>query len=418
MAEGLKVLMMGGQRVGKSSALAAIMNAFVTGAEKDIFTAKDTTILAKIEGEKQASISSKLREVKEMLGNNAGKTIIVNSGKTNKKWDYSLELTLTGTTDSMNITFTDVNGEFFEGGNIHQADIIDLVKEYDVFVVAIDTPFMMEARNDDSELVDTVINKVYNCTLSIHTFLTQINDNDGKDAKLVIFTPIKCEYWAQNNLLDNVVAAVKEDYETSIKALSKYKSVQIEILPVQTIGSAVFSEHLEALICEWTEKRLIFFNKDCSSKCSELQNGDIRLSNGNIRARSSFKNIQEDMDAVFTDTDIVRPNSWFKIESSDYKPHNCEQLALHILEFMLAKVVDAKIKHDQNQNPILLGLINAANFLLNFSTGGLWKKLCDLFGGISIEQMQSAMAKINERNLIKHNGEGITILERCSFKSK
>ena len=194
MAEGLKVLMMGGQRVGKSSALAAIMDAFISGAEKDILTAKDSTTLTKIEGEKQTSIASKLAEVKEMLVKNSGKTIIVNSGKTNKKWNYNLELTLTGTTDSMNITFTDVNGEFFEGGNIHQEEIIDLVKEYDVFIVAIDTPFLMESKNDDSDLVNSVVNEAYNCTLSIHTFLTQINDNDGKDAKLVIFTPIKCEY--------------------------------------------------------------------------------------------------------------------------------------------------------------------------------------------------------------------------------
>ena len=43
----LKVLMMGGQRVGKSSALAAIMDAFLSGAEKDILTANDTTTLAK-----------------------------------------------------------------------------------------------------------------------------------------------------------------------------------------------------------------------------------------------------------------------------------------------------------------------------------------------------------------------------------
>ena len=97
-------------------------------------------------------------------------------------------------------------------------------------------------------------------------------------------------------------------------------------------------------------------------------------------------------------SDIIRPNSWFKIESSEYRPHNCEQLALHILEFMLAKVVDAKIKADQNQNPILRGLRIAAN-------------------GIPTEQMQSAMKKINDRNLIKHSGEGITILEKCSFKS-
>ena len=414
----LKVLMMGGQRVGKSSALAAIMDAFLSGAEKDILTANDTTTLAKVDGEKQTSSGSKLQEVKDMLRGNVGKTILVNSGKTNKKWDYNLELTLTGTNESMTITFTDVNGEFFEGGNVHQDEIIKLVQSYDVFIVAIDTPFMMESRNDDSDLVDSVINKEYNCALSIHTFLSQINDSDGNDAKLVIFTPIKCEYWAKRNQLDNVVAAVLEDYSTSIKALRKYKSVQIEILPVQTVGSAVFEEHLEALICEWTEKIFLFFNKSCSSKCGLLKDGRIRLANGEIKDRDSLAKIQEDLEAVLIlDTDIVRPNSWFRIESKEYKPHNCEQLALHILEFMLAKVVDAKIKKEEQQNPILRGIRIAANFILNVGTLGLWEKLCDLFGEISVEQMQSAMKKLEEKNLIKHSGEGITILETCSFKS-
>lgn len=415
---GLKVLMMGGQRVGKSSALAAIMNAFLTGAEKEIFMASDTTTLAKIDGERQASIGSKLNEVEDMLKSNVGKTIIVNSGKTSKKWDYNLNLSLTGTNDSMNITFTDVNGEFFEGGNIHQDEIIKLVQSYDVFVVAIDTPFMMESRNDNSDLVDSVINKEYNCTLSIHTFLTQINDNDGNDAKLVIFTPIKCEYWAKQNKLDSVVTAVMEDYNTSIKALRKYRSVQIEILPVQTVGSAVFEEHLEALICEWTERKFLFFKKGCSSKCGQLPDGRMRIANGKTKDRNSLSKVQEDLDAVLIPgSDIVRPNSWFKIESSEYKPHNCEQLALHILEFMLSKVVDAKIKEEQQQNPILRGIRRAANYVLNVGSFGLWKKLCDQFGEISIEQMQSAIKKLNDKNLIKHSGEGITILETCSFKS-
>lgn len=413
------MLMMGGQRVGKSSALAAIMNAFLSGAEKDIFSAKDVTTLAKSDGEKQSSINSKLQEVKDMLTTNVGQTIIVNSGKTNKKWDYSLELTLSGTNDSMTITFTDVNGEFFEGGNVHHCDVIGLVKEYDVFIVAIDTPFMMESRNDDNDLVNPVINKGYNCTLSIHAFLTQINDNDGNDAKLVIFTPIKCELWAQQGQLDDVVRAVQEDYKTSITALRKYKSVQIEILPIQTVGSAVFVEHLEALTCEWTEKKFLFFNKTYYYKCGQLEDGRIRLSNGIIKERSSLTKVQEDAEAVLIpDSDIIRPNSWFRIESDAYKPYNCEQLALHILEFMLAKVVDAKIKEEQNQNPIVRSLRRAANFILNVGTLGLWDKLCDLFGDISLEQMQSAMGKINARNLIKHSGDGITILETVSFKSR
>ena len=105
MAEGIKVLMMGGKRVGKSSALAAIMDAFITGESSNFLKAKDTTVLSKIDDEKQASIKSKLSDVKEMLSKYSGKTILVDSGSTNKKWDYTLELTLPNTNDSMEITF-------------------------------------------------------------------------------------------------------------------------------------------------------------------------------------------------------------------------------------------------------------------------------------------------------------------------
>lgn len=122
------------------------------------------------------------------------------------------------------------------------------------------------------------------------------------------------------------------------------------------------------------KKILLFFNKTCTSKCGQLKDGKIRLANGEIKDRGSLVKVQEDLEAVLIpDTDIVRPNSWFRIESKEYKPHNCEQLALHILEFMLAKVVDARIKQEEQQNPILRGIRRAANFFLNVGTLGLWK---------------------------------------------
>ncbi len=416
MAEGLKVLMMGGQRVGKSSALAAVMDSFVNGCGKDLFSAKDVTVLSKVEGVKQASISSKLAEVKEMLQQNVGKTIIVNSGKTNNKWDYILELSLTGSNDSMTITFTDVNGEFFEGGNMQQDSIIELVKEYDVFIVAVDTPFLMESRNGDNELVDSIINNKYNCIDSIHTFLTQIDDNKGENAKLVIFVPIKCEYWAKKGVLDSVSDAIQEDYRTSLKALAKYKSLQIEILPIQTVGSAIFAEHMEAYVFEWTKKQFLFFNKNMRSKCGVLSNDKVRLNYGTIKEVSSGR-LQEDMEAVLIPgSDIVRPNSWFKIESSVYSPYNCEQLAYHILDFMLAKVVDARIKKSEKQNVIVRGVIRAFNFVLNAGTFGLWDNLKDLFGGISIEKMQETLRKLEEKKMVKYSGEGIRVIKRCAFK--
>lgn len=417
MAEGLKVLMMGGQRVGKSSALAAVMNAFITGPGKDIFTAKDTTSLARIDGEQQTSINSKLEEVKNMLSSHAGKTILVDAGKTNKKWDYTLELTLTGTDDSMTMTFTDINGEFFEGGNFHQEEIIELVKTYDVFIVAIDTPFMMEARNEDNDLVDPIINSKYNCTESIHTFLTQIDDNDGANAKLVIFAPIKCEYWAQEGQLGMVSAAVKEDYQTTIAALKRYKSVQIEILPIQTVGSAQFCKHMEAYVFEWKEKILLFFNMGRREKCGLLPNRQVMLSDGSTKPVESGT-LHEDMEAVLIPgSDIIRPNSWFTITSPTYAPHNCEQLAFHILEFMLAKVIDAKIREAENENGFIKFLGDTANFILSIGTFGLWDKLRNLFGGITLEQMQTAISQMRTKNLIKHFNEGIEILTKCNFRS-
>lgn len=193
--------------------------------------------------------------------------------KTNIKWDYKLELALAGSSDSMEITFTDVNGEFFEGGNMQQDAIIGLIKEYDVFIVAVDTPFLMEARNEDNELVDPIINNKYNCIDSIHTFLTQIDDNKGENAKLVIFVPIKCEYWAKKGILDSVSDAIQEDYETSLKALAKYKSLQIEILPIQTVGSAILQNIWRPISLNGQKNNFCFSVRICVHGAAYYQMG-------------------------------------------------------------------------------------------------------------------------------------------------
>ena len=414
MGKELKVLMMGGARVGKSSALAAVMESFIFGKVSSILTAEDKTSHQVKNGERQATIKEKLSDVKSMLKNNNGKTILVNSGKTTTYWDYKLKLNIPGSTDTMSIIFTDVNGEYFEECGLESQKIKGLVKDYDVFIIAIDTPYMMEARNND--LVNSIINSKYNCIESIHTLLTYIDDSDGKDAKLVIFTPIKCEKWAQNETLDNVTKSVQEDYKTSLIALEKYKSVQIEIIPIQTIGSIVFHEHAEAFIFKYIKRRFIFSKKEYTSKCALLSDNKVRLSDGKLLDSNSGK-LELDMDAVLIPgTDIMRPNTWFKVQSAEYKPHNCEQLAFHILDFMLSKVIDAKISKEENENIFIAGIRGIFNFALNVFTLGLWSKLKDIFGSISIEKMAAIITKMNNMNLIKREGEGIVILKKCNFK--
>lgn len=415
MAEGIKILMMGGQRVGKSSALAAVMDAFVNGKGKDVFSAGDVTTLATVGGKSQESITSKLAQAKAMLQSNVGKVVMVDYGKTSIKWDYTLELTLAGKSDSMKLTFTDINGEFFEGGNMQQDAVIDLVKEYDVFIVAVDCTYLMEARNDDNELVDPVIHNKYNCVDSIHTFLTHINDNDGKNAKLVIFVPVKCEKWAKEGRLEQVAQAIREDYATTLKALDKYKSVQIEILPIQTIGSMVFAEHLEAKLLNRSNSA----NTRTTSKCSMLPDGRVRTSDGAVLPPAAGS-LSDDFEAVLIPgTDIVRPNSWFLVESSEYKPHNCEQLAYHILEFMLAKVIDAKLQEEENEDFLTKSFkfaVKVVDYMINKYTFGLWLKVKGWFGEISIDDMLEALAKIRSQKLLKYSGEGIATIKTCNFR--
>ena len=406
MGKELKVLMMGGQRVGKSSALAAIMDSFVTGPVSCLLTAKDKTVLVKKEGVEQASIQSKLEDVKRLLQDHVGKTILVNSGKTNTQWDYRLELSIPQKNETMTIVFTDVNGEFFDGGKQEQEGIIELVKSYDVFIVAIDTPFMMESLRND--LVDSVVNHKYNCIDSIHTCLTQIDDNDGNNAKLVIFAPIKCEKWAKENQLDTVTRYVQEDYKTTLTALSKYKRVQVEIIPIQTIGTVVFQEHREAYRFRWTKRQWLFFKKECQSSCAVLDNGRVRLSDGTEMDPAVGEILDDPSVVLIPNTDIVRPNSWFKVLTKAYKPHNCEQLAFHILDFMLSKLIDLQIQQEENHRTL--------NGFLNFVTIGLWKTLRNVFGGISLQQMSAIVERMYDLNLIKKSGEGIRILNECNFK--
>ncbi len=418
MGKQLKVLMLGGQRTGKSSALAAIMDSFLHGEATKFLTIQDKTVLAKQEGVKQKSIASKLKDTRTILQKNAGKVVMADSGKTDFIWHYQLKLDVPGSTDSLSIIFTDVNGEFYTNADPRQETVKKLIPEYDVFIVTVDTTFLMEALNPDAEFITPGINEKYNCKGQIHTFLTQISDKNGQDAKLVIFVPIKCEKWARENELPEVVDAVKDFYSVSLKHLEKYKSIQIEMLPIQTLGTAIFKEHLEPYVFQWKETRFLFFERERQSKCSMLDDGTLRLANGDIMDPKKGS-VQPDEEAflINDNPDFIKPNSWFIFESDKYYPHNCEQLAYHVLEFMLLKAIDAKIREEENENSVKKFFKKTANVIMNICTFCLYEQLVNIFGSITIEKMQAIIASLHEHKLIKYYGEGIEITKACNFKT-
>lgn len=399
MAEPLKVIMMGGRRCGKTSALASLFEEMKNGQVKDYFTVSDRTILETKGFETQDSLNDKTLELQNMLEANKGNSniFLVDQRPTNNFWRYTLHLQIPGQKKEMDIEFRDSAGEFFEASGIHAQETEEYIKDCDVFVIVVDTPYLMgETDESTKELCTSSINLGTNRVQDIQNFLTHIDNKDGKDAKMVVFVPLKCEKWAKEpNGLNKVTARIKEVYGTHIKNLSAYEKMNISIIPMQTAGNIVFSEFRKAWIYNSLEGMV---------RCCKIDDETIRKENGENDIPLPGETITEDPNAVIAGTNIVRPYSWYQINPNDssFAPKNCEQLPLHIIRFMLMKLMDAEtsVKHG--------GLL-----------GGIYDFFRDViksikihFGSMDPEKLKQIIGDMQRNGLIKDTGDGIEIVKR------
>lgn len=415
MAETLKVLMMGGRRAGKTSVLAGLVNTMVNGDIKNLLAINDVTVLMP----DQESLANKIERLKESVKSLSGKTFLVDDSKTSSFTTHSLQFEIPGTSNNMTIEFKDANGEFYEsrasydthgGAPISKEQIIDAVKEADVYVIAIDTPYLMEAVNPGNELCDESINMAYNHVDDIHSYLTYIDDKDGADAKLVLFVPIKCEKWVHRGEADKVTQRIKDVHKTVFKALDDYKNLQVDIIPVETVGAIEFKEHQTAMICSNND----FVARKCCVLNAETE---VRFGDGTCRQIMQDDIIDEDPEGKISEFhSIIRPYSWFHVTGNEYAPHNCEQLAYYILQFVLKKYLflknlEAKKKEKERKKKswwkytkIAIIAFFSIPFAIIYWAAG---KLIEKMGTISYEELKTLVTSIESRGLIKHNTEGI-----------
>ena len=419
----LKVLMMGGRRAGKTSILAGLVNTMINGDIKNLLAINDVTVLMP----DQESLDNKIERLKESVKSLSGKTFLVDDSKTSSFSTHSLQFEIPETSNNMTIEFKDANGEFYEsrasydthgGAPISKEQIIDAVKEADVYVIAIDTPYLMEAVNPGNELCDESINMAYNHVDDIHSYLTYIDDKDGADAKLVLFVPIKCEKWVHRGEADKVTQRIKDVYKTVFKALDDYKNLQVDIIPVETVGAIEFKEHQTAMICS---------NNDfVARKCCVL-NGEteVRFGDGTCRQIMQDDIIDEDPEGKISEFhSIIRPYSWFHVTGNEYAPHNCEQLAYYILQFVLKKYLflknlEAEKKEKERKKKswwkytkIAIIAFFSIPFAIIYWAAG---KLIEKMGTISYEELKTLVTSIESRGLIKHNTEGICNVKKSQL---
>lgn len=377
----LRVLMMGGRRCGKTSALTSMFYQAINGDLNKIFTLNNATTHQQKDKEVIDSLENKRLELQNFIAKGKNRIFLADQNPTMNFWDYTLRLQIPGTGRNMEVIFRDSAGEVFDPANQHYTDTMNYVKECDVFIVVVDTPYLMAGTDVEKEAA--------NIKDSIHTFLTNMNRDK---AVQVIFVPVKCEKWIKEGEIDSVINAVKLLYRATINDLLATEKIEVSIIPIQTAGDIVFEE---------LRNPYLLYNNITGKeqKCSLDKNDDtiVITPNGKPHKLRDGECVNEDLNGTFLGTSIVRPSAWYSLlhnPKAVYSPHNCEQIVVHIIRFMFSKT--------KAEAP----------------GGFLGWLLSKIFGTIRAEEMEDALGKLSKLGLIKDSGEGIEILKSCFLQTK
>ena len=376
----IKISILGGYMCGKTSLIASVFDQMLNGELNKIFTVADRTMqenkVSPIHGKEECKtlLINKRMELIRFIEKGDNNTFIVDQAPTMNSREYNMQIQISGTTKVFGMDFMDIPGSFMQQTSHYSDGIVEeIVEESDVYVVVIDTPFMMEGSRAENSLA--------NCIDQIHCLL--VSGCDGIKAKQVIFVPLKCEKWVQEvNGYDKVVRKVEEVYSSTIKEL-KVRQTEISIIPIQTAGGIVFDSLKPAY-------RVVNDNDEIVvDKCSILNDGNIIDRNGNLHKLQLNEFVIESGYKYYR-TNIDIPIAWYRLKNdAQYRPYNCEQLPLHILRFMFNK-------------------------FMKETPGGFFGDLGSfLFGSITVNDMQECLNELSKANLIKDNVEGIKTIKKC-----
>lgn len=373
MNKDLKVLMMGGHRCGKTSVLTSMFYQVIYGDLNNVFTLSNVKTIQMKDNDVMNSLENKRLELQKFIAIGGNRIFLADQNLPMNFQDYTFRLQLSGIDRGMEIQFREISDPI----NIHYTEAMDYMQECNVFVVVVDTPYLMAGTDNEKEAA--------NIKDSIHTFLTNMNRNRN-EAVQVIFVPVKCERWMKEGKIDSVTQAVVELYAFTIRDLLATEKIEVSIIPLETAGDIVFKE---------LRKSYLLCNNETGkqNKCSLVEvNGTIvRLANGKIHQLRDYESVIENPNGVFPWTSIERRTAWYSLwhnPKATYSPNNCEQLLIHILRFIYKK-------YKRKNNPFLLHIMPPKS----------------PFGGITIEEMEEVL------RLIKDSGDGIKILKsyKCDF---
>lgn len=376
-----KIIMLGGRRSGKSTILSTVVHS-LNDKVSHLCGLNDATPYGSSSG-MQIPLRDKRREIEEYLNKRnkfgSNSQFIVDMTPSEDQGDFNMVASIQGASQ-IALDFVDVPGEWMEEASDHHSTVVQHVKESDVFVIAIDTPYLMQDKNSN-------INAVWNRTEEIDNLLSNINVEEKDDKKLILFVPVKCEKWVNAGEVDKVTERVKQAYRLIINKWVNNPSIEMWIMPIETAGGLESARLLDAYR----------FHRDNNDKVGEICSIDpltdiILLRDGKTLFRYAINFVEDEPDKSFYLSYTQLPMSWYKTNGKGFKPRNCEQVAYRILHFLVKKEeVMATLKYEEHRNKSWFRRI--------FSSGGRF--------GRYLPKYRELMGKLP----IKTSGDGFQRIE-------
>lgn len=224
----VKVCMMGGKGVGKSSVLTALyknMDESIKGTNLYLVP-EDATI---------SLLNNKYEELLHMFDYAGIEGVIPPAGIAGDSEVslYRFKFGMEGTAVAMDIEFKDFPGEKVEDSPDLVQSFID---ESNAVLIAIDTPHLMEENG--------AFNEAKNCCQIISSFMKNYLEQRCNEHKLIIFVPLKSEKYYWDNKMGDVTDAICTQYKPLLDQIkeSNQMSICTVIAPILTVGDVVFDK--------------------------------------------------------------------------------------------------------------------------------------------------------------------------------
>ncbi len=227
----VKILMLGGRRCGKTSVLASMQNCF----DKE-FGSSNLTITIDDLGT-TLDLTNKMNEINQYFYGDHSENFIPDDHPTREIRRYDLSISLKSKSKGkIRFQFIDFPGEWIKDTSHHE-ELNNLIDESHVFLIAIDSPHLMEQTQSEEPDIIGKYNHNHNRSGMINEILKKVNLN----GKLILFVPLKCEKYKASNQISLLKHKVKIAYSSIINHVNNDNIIcTTAITPIFTFGTVEF----------------------------------------------------------------------------------------------------------------------------------------------------------------------------------